>query len=65
MPGGHDVSDEALEARAKDMAKRAGHDIIGLSTLRARGEDCDGSSQYRVDLAMKKLQKLGRPLISR
>jgi hypothetical protein len=65
MPGGRDVTDEELEACAKDMAKRAGHDITGLSSLRVPGEDCDGSSQYRVDLAMNKLQKLERPPKSR
>jgi hypothetical protein len=61
MPGGEDVSDEELEARAKDMAHRAGHDVTSLWTLRVPGEECDGSSQYRVDLAMNKLQKLERP----
>jgi hypothetical protein len=60
MPGGRDVTDEELEERAKDRAKRAGHDIKGLSTLRVTSDVCDCSSQYRVDLATKKLQKLER-----
>ena len=65
MPGGQDVTDEELEERARDRAQRAGHDISGLSALRVAAEDCDGSSQYRVDLAQKKLQKLERPTLSR
>ena len=61
MPGGHDVSEEELETRARDMAKRAGHDITSLSTLRVSGEDHDVSSHYQVDLAKNKLKKLEGP----
>ena len=61
MPGGHDVSDEELETRARDMAKRAGHDIISLSTLRVPGGGHDGPSHYQIDLATNKLKKLERP----
>lgn len=65
MPGGRIVTDEEVEESAKDRAKRAGHDISGLSALRVAAEDCDCSSQYRVDLATKKLQKVERPTTSR
>jgi len=46
-------------------AQRAGHDISGLSALRVAAGDCDGSSQHRVDVANKKLQKVERPPASR
>ena len=61
MPGGQEITDAEAEARAKERAKQAGRDIRGLSALRVAHEDCDGSSQYRVDLAEKKLRKLERP----
>lgn len=62
MPGGRDVTDQELEERAKDRAKRAGHDIANLRTLPVAAEDCDGSSMYRVDLTTRKLHKLERPV---
>ena len=58
MPGSRHVADDELEDRAKDCAKRAGHDVSGFSTLRVAGEDYDGSIQYRVDLEKKKLHAI-------
>jgi hypothetical protein len=61
MPGGQEVSDTELEARAKDRANHMKRDLRGLATLSFKGEECDGSSRYRVDLTTKKLTKLDRP----
>lgn len=60
LPGGRDCTDSELEAHAIECAKQAGHEVGGLATLRVTEEECDGTSQYRVDLAEKKLRKAER-----
>jgi hypothetical protein len=61
MPGGQEVTDAEVVARAKECAKQAGHDVASLTALRIEPDECDGSSQYHVDLANKKLQKVPHP----
>jgi hypothetical protein len=60
-PGGQDVTDEELEERTRQRAERVGHAISGLRTLRVSSDECDASSQYRVNLATGKLEKVERP----
>ena len=61
LQGARDVTEAEVEASAKDRAEKLGHEIAGLSTLRVAAEDCDRSSQYRVDLETKTLKKIQHP----
>jgi hypothetical protein len=61
--GGRTVPDEEVEARAKELASEAGHDIAVLHTLRVAAERYDRLATYRVDVAKKELVRthLRRP----
>jgi hypothetical protein len=61
MPGGEESNDEEVAERARDRAKHMGHDTNDLHVLHVGPEDCDGASQYRVDLTAMKLQKIPPP----
>lgn len=61
MPGGQESNDEEVAERAGDCAKRMGHETNGLHVLHVGPDDCDGVSQYRVDLTAMNLQKIPRP----
>jgi hypothetical protein len=55
MPGGREMTDGEVEARAKETAKQVGHIIDGLRVLWVTTMDKDNVAAYRVDIATKKL----------
>jgi hypothetical protein len=58
MPGGgREMTDDEVEARAKESAKQVGHIIDDLSALWVTAMDHDNAAAYRVDIATKKLVK--------
>jgi hypothetical protein len=62
MPGGQEMTDDEIEARAKECAKQVGHVIDDLGALRLAAMDHDNAAAYRVDIANKKLVKRRREL---
>jgi len=58
LPGGQKVTHKEVEARAKEVAKQAGHDIGELSVMHFAADAYDASTVYHVDLTTKQLVKL-------
>jgi len=62
MPGGMEMTDDELEARAKERAKQVGHVVDDLGALHLAPKDHDNAAAYRVDVVNKKLIKRRREL---
>lgn len=57
MSGGVQMTDDEVEARAKERAKQVGHVVDDLGALHLAAMDHDNAAAYRVDVANKKLVK--------